>query len=61
VYFEESIFLIKQCLLRLLSIQMSFLWTSLTQNDQIFLKLLRQSGKALCNSTAASATNSTFY
>lgn len=61
VHFEESIFLIKQCLLRLLSIWMSFLWRSLTQNDQIFLKLLGQSGKASCNLTAASVTNSTFY
>lgn len=61
VYFEESSFLINQCLLRLLSIQMSFLWMSLTQNDQIFLKLLGQSGKTSGNLTAASATNSTFY
>lgn len=61
MYFEDNISLIKQCLLRLLLIQMSFLWMSLTQNDKIFLKLLRQSGKASCNLTAASATNGTFY
>ena len=33
VYFEESVFLIKQCLLRWLSIWMSFLWMSLILSD----------------------------